>query len=78
MPDSFDLGVSVLNLQSQGIVLAREGVTLLGEIVHLRASLAEIALRIVEGRLQRVDEVDVGLQVRLAVGELLAEASDLW
>lgn len=77
MANRLHLGMSILNLLPQGVILPQEGVALLGQVVHLRPRLAKVALRVVEGRFERVDEVNVGLQVRLAVRELLREAGNL-
>lgn len=69
--------MSLLNLHAESVVLTEERVALLGEVVHLRARLAKVAFRVVQRRFESVDEVDVGLEIRLAVRELLREASDL-
>lgn len=44
MANSLDLGMSILNLLSESVVLTEEGVALLGEVVHLSASFAQVAL----------------------------------
>lgn len=63
MANCLDLGMRILYLLSESIVLTEEGVALLGEVVHLSTSLAKVALRVIERRLERVDQVNVGLQV---------------
>lgn len=63
VPDVLILGVGLLDLLAERVVLAEELVALPGEVVHLRARLPQVALRVVQCRFERVDEVDVGLEV---------------
>lgn len=49
MANSLYLGVSILDLHAKRLVLTEERVALLGEIVHLRACLAKVAFRVVQG-----------------------------
>ena len=66
-----------------GVLLAQvldrggDGLALASELGRVEASLAQRALRVDEGRLERRDELDLGLEVRLGVRELLDELADL-
>lgn len=54
-----------------------DGLALAGEVGRVETGLAQGALRIDEGRLERGDELNLRLEVRLGVRELLDELANL-
>jgi hypothetical protein len=65
--------VRVLSLKPEPLVVAFVRVALASVLVRLETRFAEVALGVVESLVERVGEVELGLEVGLFLGELLGE-----
>lgn len=75
--DILDLVMGVSYLLPKLVVLLDIRIPLPSQVGHHRSSFAQIAFGIVERALECVDEVDVGLQIGLAVRQLFRQTSNL-